>query len=56
MAERVTLTSEQAQALQALRAKHRDERLGRDETTWVSVDEETRPHKVLVVPETATTT
>lgn len=55
MAERVTLTSEQAEALQALRARHRDERLGRDETKWIPVDDDTRPHKVLVVPDTAAT-
>jgi hypothetical protein len=47
MAERVTLTAEQAQALQELRAKHREESLSNDQAAWVPVDEDTGPHKVL---------
>jgi hypothetical protein len=50
MAERLTLTAEQAEALQRLRAKHTNESLSSDEPEWVSVDEETRPHKMLVLP------
>jgi hypothetical protein len=48
MAERVTLTPEQAEALQKLRARHSNERPSIQETEWVPVDEDTRPYKVLV--------
>ena len=54
MAERVTLTSEQAKALLELRAKHRND-VQSDETEWVPVDEETRPHKVIILPDNAGT-
>jgi hypothetical protein len=49
MAERVTLTSEQAEALRKLRAKFNDpwrKRAGK-EIEWVPLEDETRPHKVL---------
>ena len=46
MAERVILTSAQAKALQQLRANHRTDSCWSDETEWVPVDEETRPHKM----------
>jgi hypothetical protein len=48
MAERVTLTPEQAEALQKLRARHSNEHPSIHETEWVPVDEDTRPYKVLV--------
>jgi hypothetical protein len=56
MAERVTLTAEEAEALRKLRAKHRNESLASDATEWVPVDNDTRPHKVLVLPGTSTGT
>lgn len=56
MAERVTLTSEQAEALQALRAKHSNDVPRSDEVEWVPIDEETRPHKMLSLAGVAGTT
>jgi hypothetical protein len=55
MAERVSLTREQAEALLKLRAKHGNDNLWSDDREWVSVDDDTRPHKVLTLPDTART-
>jgi hypothetical protein len=58
MAERVTLTSEQAEALRKLRAEFNDpwrKRAGK-EIEWVPLDAQTRPYKVLTLPGTAGTT
>jgi hypothetical protein len=56
MAERVTLTAEEAEALRKLRAQHRNESFASDEPEWVVVDNDTRPHKVLVLQDTSTGT
>ena len=52
MVERITLTPEQAEALQKLRAEHSNDSPLSDEADWMSVDDDTRPAKVLVLPDT----
>lgn len=53
MAERLTLTQEQAEALQQLRARYKEVSRKSDKkvTEWMTLDDEdTRPHEVLIVP------